>query len=146
MTKMKVLPMTTDVTVNVVDGEPDWLEDLNWRLVSFNKQMSGWGSHYFAVELRDPSGALRGGAGVRVNLGAAEVFTLWTDGEVRGGGNGRLIMETAMREGARLGATKVLLDTYDFQARAFYESLGFEVFGQFDYPSGNKRFYLMRDI
>jgi predicted N-acetyltransferase YhbS len=27
------------------------------------------------------------------------------------------------------------LDTYNFQARPFYERFGFEVFGQFDGPS-----------
>ena len=43
-------------------------------------------------------------------------------------------------------SVKILLDTYDFQARSFYEAIGFRVFGLSDYQSGNSRFYMSRDI
>ncbi|UUX49323.1 GNAT family N-acetyltransferase [Nisaea acidiphila] len=136
----------TDLTVNVVDGETDGLYELDQRLVAFNRERSDWGSRYFTVEIRDADNGLRGGAGARVNLGVVEVSTLWLDGELRGGGTGRHIVDAVIAEGRRLGASRILLDTYDFQARDFYEALGFTVFGTLDYPSGNSRFYLSRDI
>lgn len=135
-----------ELRLNVLDGETDGLYDLDQRLVAFNRKRSAWGSRYFTVELRDALQGLRGGAGARVNLGVVEVSTLWLDDGLRGAGWGRRIIETLAEEGRRMGARKILLDTYDFQARSFYEALGFTVFGTLDYPSGNSRFYLSREI
>jgi hypothetical protein len=37
------------------------------------------------------------------------------------------------------------LDTFSFQARPFYEKLGYEVFGQLeDYPRGHSRYFLQK--
>ncbi len=37
------------------------------------------------------------------------------------------------------------LDTFEFQAREFYEKLGFEVFGTLDdHPIGQKKFFLRK--
>ena len=44
------------------------------------------------------------------------------------------------------GATAVLLDTYSFQARTFYEHLGYTSFGTFEYPNGISRTYLQKQI
>lgn len=39
------------------------------------------------------------------------------------------------------------LDTFDFQARPFYERHGYEVFGTLDdYPPGHSRFFLRKDL
>ena len=40
------------------------------------------------------------------------------------------------------GCAHAYLDTFDFQARPFYERLGYTVFGlQDDYPPGHRRFF-----
>jgi GNAT superfamily N-acetyltransferase len=39
----------------------------------------------------------------------------------------------------------IWLDTYEFQAPAFYQSLGYEVFGQLpDHPRSSGRFFLRK--
>ncbi|WP_420405759.1 GNAT family N-acetyltransferase [Nisaea sp.] len=136
----------TELTFSVIDGQTDGLYELDQRLVAFNRERSAWNSRYFTVELRDADRRLRGGAGARVNLGTVEVSTIWLDEDLRGAGWGRRLVEAVAERGRRLEAGKILLDTYDFQARAFYEALGFSVFGTLDYPSGHRRFYLSRDI
>lgn len=136
----------TDLTLSVVEGETRSLCELDARLVAFNKRNSAWGSHYFTIELRDGSDRLTGGAGGRINLGAVEIRTLWLDEDLRGAGWGRRLVEAVMEYGRSLGAAKVMLDTYDFQARGFYESIGFSVFGTMEFPTGNKRFFLCRDL
>ncbi|MBO6560804.1 MAG: GNAT family N-acetyltransferase [Nisaea sp.] len=136
----------TELTFNVIDGQTDGLYEIDQRLVAFNRERSDWNSRYFTVEIRDADGKLRGGAGARVNLGIVEVSTIWLDNDLRGNGWGRRLVETVVEKGRDLQAGKIMLDTYDFQARAFYEALGFSVFGTLDYPSGNSRFYLSRDI
>ena len=138
--------MTKELTASIIPGVADSVDELDRRLVAFNKEQSDWGSTYFTVELRAPDGELRGGAAARANLGVVEVSALWLDTDLRGAGWGRELVGKIVEEGRRLGAGKVLLDTYDFQARPFYEALGFQVFGSLDYPSGNSRYYLFLDI
>ena len=139
-------PMIQDLSLRIEEGLTDGLDEIDGRLVAFNKKRSDWSSRYFTVELRDADGAIRGGAGCRNNLGVIEVSVLWLDEDLRGTGWGRRVMDTVIAEGRRLGAAKILLDTYDFQARSFYEALGFHVFGTMEYPTGNRRYYLTRDI
>jgi RimJ/RimL family protein N-acetyltransferase len=45
------------------------------------------------------------------------------------------------------GCIGLWLDTYEFQARGFYEKLGFTLFGTLDdHPVGRKRFFLQKRI
>jgi ribosomal protein S18 acetylase RimI-like enzyme len=46
---------------------------------------------------------------------------------------------------AARGCIGVWLDTYAFQARGFYEKLGYEVFGTLaDHPRGGGRFFMRK--
>jgi GNAT superfamily N-acetyltransferase len=53
----------------------------------------------------------------------------------RGQGLGGDLMTRAETEARRRGCRQMWLDTYAFQARAFYEGHGFSVFGQIDGPA-----------
>jgi hypothetical protein len=45
------------------------------------------------------------------------------------------------------GGTRIGLDTFEFQARGFYEKLGFELFGTLDdHPVGHCRFFLCQQF
>jgi len=45
------------------------------------------------------------------------------------------------------GCTDVSLDTFEYQARPFYEKLGYELFGTLDgYPPGYRQFYLRKRL
>jgi ribosomal protein S18 acetylase RimI-like enzyme len=45
------------------------------------------------------------------------------------------------------GCAGIWLDTYEFQARGFYEKLGYTVFGELpDHPAGMKRFFMMKRL
>lgn len=135
-----------DLTLEFAEGEDDALYELDARLIAFNRERSDWDSRYFSIFLRDAAGMLKGGAGGRVNLGVVEIRTLWLDPDLRSAGWGRRVVEAAMAHGRKHGAEKIMLDTYDFQARPFYEALGFEVFGTMEYPTGNTRYFLSRPL
>lgn len=121
-------------------------ETLNGRLVDFNRTKVNWGTAAFTVVLKDDSGGIRGGAHGVVRMGAIEIRSVWVDGDLRGRGHGAKIIRAVEDEGRRLGARAALLDSYEFQARGFYERLGYTLFGQFAYPGGVSRYYLSRAL
>ena len=50
-------------------------------------------------------------------------------------------------EAIRRGCKGAYLDTFSYQARPFYEKLGYEVFGTLDdYPTGHQRFYMRKRL
>ena len=75
------------------------------------------------------------------------VELLWIAESHRGRGLGASLLQTAEAEAMLRGARHVYLDTFDFQARPFYERHGYEVFGILeDYPPGHRRFFLRKDL
>jgi GNAT superfamily N-acetyltransferase len=100
-----------------------------------------------AVFLRDDGGAIAGGAYGFVNWNWLFINLVWLSESLRGDGEGRrliLALEAAARE---RGCTHAHLDTFSFQARPFYEKLGYEVFGTLDdYPPGHRRFFLKKAL
>jgi GNAT superfamily N-acetyltransferase len=118
--------------------------ELNARLVAFNRQQVDWSDQTFTVVLRDEAGQIRGGARGFLRMGAVEVRGVWLDPDLRKSGRGRELIERLEQEARARGASSALLDTYEFQARGFYEGCGYSVFVAFDYPAGLRRFYMTK--
>jgi GNAT superfamily N-acetyltransferase len=71
------------------------------------------------------------------------VDRLVVDEATRGSGVGSLLMQAAMSEARERGCIGALLDTFSFQARGFYQKLGFEVFATLsDMPPGFERYWM----
>lgn len=64
--------------------------------------------------------------------GSFYISDVLTPEAARGQGLGSELMRQAEHEARARGCRHMWLDTFDFQARAFYERIGFEVFGQLD--------------
>lgn len=120
--------------------------ELDQRLVAFNRQQVNWDNETFQIVLLSENGDLTGGARGIVRMGAVEIRGLWLDENTRGSGTGVEIIRKLEFEAKKLGAKTALLDTYDFQAREFYEQIGYEVFGTFNYPDGTARHYMSKSI
>lgn len=66
---------------------------------------------------------------------------------LRGKGIGTEIMQRAETWSRTRGLTGIWLDTFEFQARGFYEKLGFDVFGTIDdYPKGKARYFMRKRL
>lgn len=119
-------------------------------LIAANREMSGReaGYHPFVFHLIEPeSGVPVGGA---VGYGAFDwvyVELLYVPAELRGQGHGTRLMQ-AVEDFARARALiGIRLDTFDFQARPFYEKLGFTVFGTIDdHPRGGRRYFMSKRL
>ena len=98
-----------------------------------------------SVLLRDDDGIVVGGLSGVVQWNWLFVSLLYVSEELRGQGFGRALMKEAEREAVVMGCTHIYLDTFSFQARGFYERLGYEVFGQLeDFPPGHSRYFLRK--
>ena len=66
---------------------------------------------------------------------------------LRGKGVGTKLMAQAEAWARAEGLAGLWLDTFAFQARPFYEKLGFSVFGEItDHPRGSVRYFLKKQL
>lgn len=100
-----------------------------------------------AVLLRDGAGAVVGGLVGRTAWSWLYVENLAVPPALRGAGWGSRLLAAAEAEATRRGCIGVRLDTYSFQARGFYERLGFRLVGEIaDCPPGQTRFSLAKRL
>lgn len=65
------------------------------------------------------------------------VDLLWVADDCRGNGLGRRLLSAVEAEGRRLGALRVELNTFGFQAPGFYEKLGYRRFAALEPAVGD---------
>jgi ribosomal protein S18 acetylase RimI-like enzyme len=101
-----------------------------------------------AVLLKDPSnGAIIGGLWGRTAWGWLHMDTLYVPDALRRGGIGSKLVRMAEEEAIRRGCRGAWLDTFSFQARGFYERLGYRVIGTIeDQPPGHARHFLQKAL
>jgi GNAT superfamily N-acetyltransferase len=101
-----------------------------------------------AVLLRDPQdGRTTGGLCGRTAYGWLYVDVLFVPEPLRARRLGTRLVREAERMALERGCHGAWLDTYGFQARGFYEKLGYELFGTLrDCPHGTDRFFMMKRL
>jgi GNAT superfamily N-acetyltransferase len=66
---------------------------------------------------------------------------------LRGQGIGTTLIKQAEQEAILRGCHGAWLDTFEFQARGFYEQLGYSCFGELaNYPKGFARFFMQKQL
>lgn len=99
------------------------------------------------IYARDESGQIVGGITGEIHWTTLMIDYLWVDEALRGQGLGGELLRRAEAEAARQGCTAASLTTFDFQAPAFYQRLGYRIIGQMDdYPPGHTWFMLRREF
>jgi len=106
-----------------------------------------WASLPLSVVLKDAQGNLVGGLIGSTNWGWLHVDLLSVEANLRGLGYGSKLLETAENIARERGCTFAYLDTFSFQAQAFYEKHGYEIWGSLeDFPLGASRIYLKKSL
>ncbi|MBN1248276.1 MAG: GNAT family N-acetyltransferase [Anaerolineae bacterium] len=97
--------------------------------------------------LRAPDQTVVGGVIGETHYGWFYVNLMWIQEGLRGHGYGGQLLTLAEDVARQRGATHVYLDTFSFQAPAFYKKHGYEVFGELDdFPTGHRRYYLKKQL
>jgi len=95
---------------------------------------------YIRLNARDRNGRLLGGLRSFVFLHWLNIEVLFVEADVRGSGLGSRLLAEAEQQAIALGATSAKLDTFEWQAPAFYQKHGYEEYARIDdYAPG---FYL----
>ncbi len=117
-------------------------------LYGYNEQFAGpMGNSTLTIGARDAEKKIIGGLIAHLQPGWKwmHVDRLWVGESHRRTGIGRLLLETAEKEGRERGCLHAAVDTFDFQARGFYERLGYHVYAVMeDYPVGHRKFLLRK--
>src|SRR5215813_6512997 len=85
------------------------------------------GFNRLGVFLRDERGMLVGGVFAHVNWNWLSINLVWVSERLRRAGLGRQMILAMEQAGRERGCTHAHLDTFSYQARPFYEKLGYEV-------------------
>jgi GNAT superfamily N-acetyltransferase len=117
-------------------------------LVAYNESRAGPSGHRpLVIAVHDARGGVAGGLWGWTSHGWLFTQLLVVPEGQRRGGLGRRIMATAEDEARARGCHSAWLDTFEFQARGFYEGIGYRVFGELpDYPVGHARFFLQKRL
>lgn len=117
-------------------------------LLAYNERHGGDpGLQALAVLLADEDGEFVGGLWGKTVYDWLFVEWLAVPEGHRGKSYGTALMRRAEAIAQERRCVGVWLDTFEFQARGFYEKLGYEVFGTLDdHPIGQKRFFLRKRL
>jgi len=127
------------------DADESVLKGLMDGMRAFNRAaIPDLTSRKITVTLRDASGALRGGVIGRIAGDSMYVEIVWNDDSVRGTGLGRRMMLALEAEAKKSGASEAWLYTMSFQAKPFYEKLGYHQFAELPWNHGKHRRHFMR--
>lgn len=115
-----------------------------------NEMASGRDGGYqpYAVLLRDePDGPVTGGLYGYQLFDWLFIQYVAVPPSQKGKGLGSELMARAEAWARSRGLAGLWLDTFAFQAKDFYEKLGFSVFGEIDdHPRGSRRHFLMKRL
>ncbi|MDX6913552.1 GNAT family N-acetyltransferase [Pectobacterium carotovorum] len=99
------------------------------------------------LNFKDDENNIIAGLISRTWWGALEVQYLWVSDKYRKSGLGRQLMQAAEKEALNRGCHLAYVDTFEFQAKGFYEKLGYEEYGNLPgYAHKHTRHYLAKLI
>ena len=137
-----------DLTPAILEPGGTELGALFAQLGAYNRAaVEAWSKSSFSLVLRNGAGTLVGGGHAEVLLGLAEIRAVWVEEARRGQGLGRALMGAIEAAAQERGARRAFLYTYSFQARGFYEGLGYRLLASLPFPEGDvERHYFTRDL
>jgi GNAT superfamily N-acetyltransferase len=145
------LDATHPAIERVPEPGPHHVEAISAPLSRFNDARIGgdgdWPDGALALALRDADGGIDGGLWGRSYYHWLFVDLLVVPDRLRGQGIGADLLARAEAEARARGCIGVWLDTFSFQAPAFYPRHGYAMFGEItDYPAPHRRLFFSKRL
>ncbi|MFS0559976.1 GNAT family N-acetyltransferase [Terribacillus sp. 179-K 1B1 HS] len=97
--------------------------------------------------VRDDTGDIIGGITCTYYWQHLHIDFLWVEKSMRKEGIGAKLLSEAENFAKQKGARLIKLDSFSFQAPAFYQKYGYKVFGKVeDHPVGCTQYYLVKKL
>lgn len=137
----------------LLEADPEFAAYLHEQIREFNNQHSPLHKQARAegaikpvqIMVVDSDGQRQGGITASLYWNWLELDDFWLPEKLRGQGLGSSILGQIEQIGRAQGASKVLLTTFEFQARTFYERHGYKVVGVVeDYPPGSNYYTMVK--
>jgi GNAT superfamily N-acetyltransferase len=140
MNKLRVV-----VEPHAPDGFKQIIRD---GLGAYSVAVTGCEEYYpVSIFLRNANDEVLGGVLGEIWAQWLFVSHLWLAAPLRRHGYGRKLLLAAESYAVEKGCHSTYLTTFSFQARPFYEKLGYEVFAELDdYPPGHKNYFLKKRL
>ena len=130
-----------------IDEDPKTVEALIEGLKAYNRKfVDAPPPQKFNVALRDDNDVVVGGVAATLSAGSMYLEVVWNGDAVRGKGHGREMIRMVEEEGKKRGAQGSWLYTMSFQAKPFYEKLGYRVVGEVPFPGGHQRIVMWKAL
>lgn len=101
----------------------------------------------FAVIAKDDNGKVIGGIRAKAFWNYCIIELLWLSQESRGLGLGSQLIKHTENFAKEKGFGYMRTETLSFQAKPFYEKLGYKLFGELpDYPKGHTTYCLVKEL
>ena len=133
--------------MKIIDLNEEQVEDINERLEDFDEtyityKMDG----EIQIGIEDDGKLVAGLDACITNFKILYVSTVFVDEEYRRKGLGARLMREMEKRAAAMGVNMIRLDTYDWQGKEFYETLGYECVGHYENREDgfSEYFYLKR--
>ena len=119
--------------MTIIDLNQEQVEDIEERLEDFDEsyityKMDG----EIRIGIEDDGKLVAGLDACITNFKILYVSTVFVDEEYRRKGLGARLMREMEKRAAAMGVNMIRLDTYDWQGKEFYETLGYECVGHYD--------------
>jgi GNAT superfamily N-acetyltransferase len=117
-------------------------------LLDFNERAVGnANARTLAILLKEPTtDEIIGGLWARSLWESLYIDIMFVPEALRGQGIGRSLLQQAEQEAIRRECRDMWTDTYAFQARPFYERMGFTVFGRLEGPAPDLSSLLPKEV
>jgi GNAT superfamily N-acetyltransferase len=119
--------------MTIIDLNEEQVEDIEERLEDFDEsyityKMDG----EIQIGIEDDGKLVAGLDACITNFKILYVSTVFVDEGYRRKGLGARLMREMEKRAAAMGVNMIRLDTYDWQGKEFYETLGYECVGHYD--------------
>ena len=124
------------------------IRDYNNQISSYHREARDPGSSTpLNIILKDNSRNIVGGLSASTYWNWLDIDHLYIPEDFRKKGIGKSLLKIAEIIAVKRGCTRCFLSTFEFQARVFYEKLGYHVTGELkDYPPGSVYYWMRKEL